>query len=164
MTTMNNKYTDPLARAVLGPFRCVNMIITVKTASGNTYTIGVVEGTDIQMSYKGGAEPIYGTRIPVISSGSFQVSFTITRWYFADAGQQDLLLNLFESETDFQLSGTLYDQSGTQVGNSKLTITGCRILKYRPKTGGADDIIGEEASGSGTNWDVSGFIGGETTP
>jgi hypothetical protein len=36
-------------------------------------------------------------------------------------------------------------------------------MKYRPKTGAANDIIGEEASGNGTNWDLSGFIQ-ETTP
>jgi hypothetical protein len=88
----------------------------------------------------------------------------LTRWYFADQGQQDLLLNLFESETNFELSGTLYDAKGCLVSNSVLKITGCRIYKYRPRTGGADDIVGEEAQGSGTNWDISGFIGGQTTP
>jgi hypothetical protein len=140
------------------------MVIKIKTASGYTYTVGVVEGADIQIGYKGGPEPIYGCRIPVHSAGSFEVTFTLTRWYFADQGQQDLLLSLFESETNFELSGQLYDAAGASVSNSTLKITGCRIYKYRPRTGGADDIIGEEASGSGTNWDISQFQGGQTTP
>jgi hypothetical protein len=72
-------------------------------------------------------------------------------------------LNLFASETSFSLSGQLYDNTGNSVSNSTLKITGCKIMKYRPKTGAANDIIGEEASGNGTNWDLSGFIQ-ETTP
>jgi hypothetical protein len=74
------------------------------------------------------------------------------------------LLNLFQSEVEFKLSGMLYDKSGQAVSQSTLTITGCRLYKYRPRTGGANDIIGEEASGSGTNWDLTGFVDGETTP
>ena len=163
MTNLSNKYTNPISNAVIGPFRCVDMVLSITTADGYTYTLGVVEGADITIGYKGGPEPIYGCRIPVHSAGSFEVSFTLTRWYFADDTQQDLLLNIFEQEMNFSLSGQLYDNSGCLIPNSKLTITGCHIYKYRPRTGGADDIIGEEASGSGTNWDVSGFVK-ETTP
>jgi hypothetical protein len=129
----------------------------------NTFTVGVVEGADITIGYKGGPEPIYGTRIPVQSAGSFEVTFSLTRWYFADDTQRDLLLNLMEGEINFSMSGSLYDASGNAIANSTITITGCRIYKYRPRTSGADDIIGEEASGSGTNWDISGFIQ-ESTP
>ena len=158
-------YTNPLSgRSVLGPFRCVNMVVKVITHGGTTYTVGVVEGMDIQMGYKGGPEPIYGQRIQVHSAGAFEVTFTLTRWYFADSGQEDLLLNLLQSETEFSLEGLLYDNAGNAVSNSTLKITGCRIYKYRPRTGGADDIIGEEASGSGTGWDLTGFVDGETTP
>jgi hypothetical protein len=162
--TGGTTYTDPLSgRTVLGPFRCVNMVVKI-TGPHATYTVGVVEGMDIQMSFKGGIEPIYGTRVPKHSAGSFDVTFTITRWYFADSGQQDLLLNLFNNEIIFSLEGDLYDASGNAVSSSALKITGCKVYKYRPRTGGADDIIGEEASGFGTNWDISGFISGETTP
>jgi hypothetical protein len=158
-------YNNPMSgNTVLGPFRCVNMLVKIITPSGHTYTVGVVEGMDITMSYKGGPEAIYGTRIQVHSAGAFDVTFTLTRWYFADAGQQDLLLNLMQSEVEFQLEGMLYDKSGQAVSQSTLKITGCRIYKYRPRTGGANDIIGEEGSGSGTNWDLSEFIDGETTP
>lgn len=157
-------YTNPVTNHVLGPYRCVNMVVKIITHSGNTYTVGVVEGMDIQMGYKGGPEPIYGCRTPVHSAGSFEVTFTVTRWYFADSGQEDLLLNLFQSETEFSLEGLLYDNTGNAVSSSTLKITGCRIYKYRPRTGGADDIIGEEASGSGTGWDLTGFVDNRTTP
>jgi hypothetical protein len=141
------------------------MVLKIYTASNPStgYTLGVVEGADIQMSYKSSADPIYGCRIPIVSLGAYEVTFTITRWYFADDTQRDLLLNLFASETSFSLEGQLYDNTGTVVTNSKLKIIGCKIDKYRPRTGSANDIIGEEASGKGTNWDLSGFIQ-ETTP
>jgi hypothetical protein len=140
------------------------MIITLVTPNNPSgFIVGVVEGADITIGYKGGAEPIYGTRIPVVSVGSFEVSFSLTRWYFADDSQRDLLLNLMEGELNFTMQGQLYDNSGAAVPNSVIKITGCRILKYRPRMGGADDIIGEEATGVGTNWDISGFID-ETTP
>jgi hypothetical protein len=145
------------------------MVVSVTTLHGGVgspteYTVGVVEGMDIQLSYKGGPEPVYGSRIPIHSAGEFDATFTITRWYFADTGQEDLLLNLMQAELEFKLSGKLYDAKGNAVSNSTLTLTGCRMYKYRPRTGGANDIIGEEASGSATYWDVSGFITGETTP
>ena len=164
MTNIQPHYTNPIQNTVYGPYRCVNMVLKIYTASAPSgYVLGVVEGADIQLDYKGSADPVYGCRIPIISLGAYEVTFTITRWYFADDSQKDLLLNLFASETSFSLSGQLYDNTGTSVSNSKLTITGCKIMKYRPKTGAANDIIGEEASGSGTNWDLTGFIQ-ETTP
>ena len=164
MPTIQPHYTNPIQNTVYGPYRCVNMVLKIYTTSTPSgYTLGVVEGVDIQLSYKGSADPVYGCRIPIVSLGAYEVSFTITRWYFADDTQRDLLLNLFASETSFSLSGQLYDNTGLSITNSKLTITGCKIMKYRPRTGSANDIIGEEASGMGTNWDLSGFIQ-ETTP
>lgn len=146
-----------------GPFRCVNMIVSIITTHG-TYTVGVVEGMDIQLGYKGGPEAVYGSRKPIHSAGSYDATFTLTRWYFADSGQEDLLLNLFQAELEFQLSGSLVDAKGNAQTNSTLKLTGCRMYKYRPRTGGAEDIIGEEAQGSATFWDVTGFRSGETTP
>lgn len=141
-----------------GPYRCTNMVIQiVDTVNSKTYTVGVVEGIDIDLSYAGGPEPTYGTRIQRHSAGSKIAKFTVTRWYYADEGYEDLLLDLFDGETSFSLIGYLVDSAGSEIkhdGNSatKITITGCRLYRWRPKTGGADDIIGEEASGSGTDW------------
>lgn len=140
----------------MGPFRCVNMVITV-VIGVTTYTIGVVEGMDIQLGYAGGAEPYYGSRTRKHSAGSREVSFTITRWYYADAAQEDLFLNMITDETIFTLSGALVDKDGISITNTTLTLTGCRLYKYRPKTGGADDVIGEEGNGQGTGWDTSDF-------
>lgn len=141
----------------MGPFRCVNMVVSVSLTGGSTYTVGVVEGMDIQIGYAGGAEPHYGSRTRKHSAGSKEVSFTITRWYYSDSHQEDLLLNLITNETEFSLSGSLVDKDGSAISNTTLQITGCRLYKYRPRTGGADDIIGEEGSGQGTGWSISGF-------
>lgn len=137
------------------------MVVTI-TIGGTPYTVGVVEGMDIQIGYKGGPEPYYGSRTPKHSAGSREVTMTVTRWYYSDTGQEDLLLNLITDETEFDLEGSLVDKDGSSISNTTLKITGCRLYKYRPRTGGADDIIGEEASGSGTGWDISGF--GPYTP
>lgn len=145
----------------MGPFRCVNMVVTMVVGI-TTYTVGVVEGMDIQLEYAGGPEPYYGSRIRKHSAGSKTVTFTVTRWYYADAAQEDLLLNLMDAETIFTLKGSLVDANGTPIANTTLEIDGCRLYKYRPKTGGADDIIGEEGSGSGTNWVLTNFK--PTTP
>jgi len=136
-----------------GPYRCVNMVVSI-TVDEVEYIIGVVEGLDIDLSYVGGTEPVYGTRTPKHSAGSKKATFSLTRWYYADAGQEDLLYSLFDGELTFTLSGYLLDpHDETEVSNTKITITGCRLYRWRPRTGGADDIIGEEASGSGTGWE-----------
>jgi len=140
----------------MGPYRCVNMVVTV-TINSTPYTVGVVEGMDIQIGYAGGAEPYYGSRTRKHSAGSRDVTFTITRWYYADDGQQNMFLNLITDETEFDLEGSLVDKDGAPIANTTLKITGCRLYKYRPRTGGADDIIGEEGSGQATGWDISGF-------
>jgi hypothetical protein len=134
-----------------GPYRCVNMVLSI-TVDAVEYTVGVVEGVDIDMSYAGGAEPYYGSRIRRHSAGSKAITFTLTRWFMADSGQEDLLLNLMDNETEFSLSGYLVDGDGVEITHTMVTITGCRLYRWRPRTGGADDIIGEEASGQGTNW------------
>jgi hypothetical protein len=135
-----------------GPFRCVNMVVTINIDSTD-YVVGVVEGLDIDLSYTGGTEPVYGTRTPRHSAGSKKATFTLTRWYYADAGQEDLLYRLFRDELTFTLKGHLLDpHAETEVSNTSITITGCRLYRWRPRTGGADDIIGEEAQGQGTGW------------
>lgn len=139
-----------------GPYRCTNMVLSI-TVDSTEYIVGVVEGVDIDLSYAGGAEPYYGSRIRRHSAGSKAITFTLTRWFYTDEGQEDLLLNLMDNETEFTLAGHLVDSEGLEISNTTVTITGCRLYRWRPRTGGADDIIGEEGSGQGTNWtfDVS---------
>lgn len=140
-----------------GPYRCTNLVIVI-TAGGTPYTVGVVEGLDIDLGYEGGAEPVYGSRTRVHSAGSKTVTFTLTRFFYADATQEDLLLDLFGNETTFTLQGSLVDADGAAIANTTIIITGCRLYRWRPRTGGADDIIGEEASGQGTGWTITGVV------
>lgn len=136
-----------------GPYRCVNMLVKI-VCGDTTYTVGVVEGFDIQIGYKGGAEPHYGSRTPMHSAGSKHGTFNVTRWFFTDAKQESLLLDLFLNELYFTLEGDLQDNTGVAIGHTQLKLTGCRLYKYRPRTGHADDIIGEEASGEATGWSM----------
>src|SRR3972149_5800576 len=107
-----------------GPYRCVNMVVSI-TVDEIDYTVGVVEGLDIDLSYVGGTEPVYGTRTPKHSAGSKKEQFTLTRWYYADAEQEDLLYRIFNEELSFTLSGYLLDpHAETEVSNTKVTITG----------------------------------------
>jgi hypothetical protein len=62
------------------------------------------------------------------------------------------LLDLFLAETEFDLEGDLQTNAGVAIPNTRLKLTGCRMYKFRPRTGHADDIIGEEASGQATGW------------
>jgi len=139
-----------------GPYRGTNLVLRVQIGA-QWYTVGVVEGCDIDFGFEGGPEPCYGTRIKSHSMGSKRISFTITRWYYTDDDQEDLLLDLFTAETPFTLEGYLVNQSGVQISNTTIQLTGCKIYRWRPRTGGADDILGEEASGFATDWDFSGF-------
>lgn len=137
-------------------FRGVNLVLTVDV-SGSPVIIGCVEGSDIDLGYEGGVESCYGTRIKSHSAGSKKISFTITRWYYADVGQEDLLLDLFDDETEFTIGGYLIDKDGVTISDTAIEITGCKIYNWKPRTGGAEDVIGEEARGFATNWDFSGF-------
>ena len=134
-----------------GPFRCTNMLVKL-TYGGTTYIVGVVEGYDINIGYKGGAEPYYGSRIRKHSAGSKEATFAITRWFYSDAGQENLLLDMFLNEVEFSLEGDLQTNDGVAIPHTQIQLTGCRGYKYRPRTGHADDIIGEEMSGQATNW------------
>lgn len=139
-----------------GPYRGVNFKIVI-TLGGTPYTIGCVEGSDIDFGYEGGPEACYGTRTKSHSAGSKKVTFTLTRWYYTDTGQEDLLLDMMANESTFTLTGSLIDKDGVAIANTSITITGCRLYGWKPRTGAADDIVGEEARGSGTGWDFSGF-------
>ena len=139
-----------------GPYRGVNLVLEV-TIVLTDYTIGVVEGSDIDFGYEGGPESCYGTRIKTHSAGSKAITFTITRWYYTDEAQEDLLLDLFTGETSFTLKGHLIDKDGDLISDTEIKLTGCRLYGWKPRTGGAEDILGEEARGSATNWDFTGF-------
>lgn len=140
-----------------GPYRGVNLVLQIDS-NGGFVTIGVVEGSDIDFGYEGGPESCYGTRTKSHSAGSKRISFTITRWYYTEAGKQDMLLDLFDNETTFSLQGHLIDKDGVQIANTTIKLTGCRLYRWHPRTGGAEDILGEEASGFATGWDFSGFV------
>jgi len=140
-----------------GPYRGVNLVLQIDS-NGGFVTVGVVEGSDIDFGYEGGPEACFGTRIKSQSAGSKRISFTLTRWYYTESGAQDLLLDLFKNETTFSLQGYLVDKDGVQIANTTIKLTGCRLYRWHPRTGGADDIIGEEASGFATDWDFTGFV------
>jgi len=139
-----------------GPYRGVNLVLRVQIGS-TWYTVGCVEGSDIDFGYEGGPESCYGTRIKSHSAGSKKITFTLTRWYYTDVGQEDLLLDLFTGETSFSLEGYLVDKDGVQISNTTIKLTGCRLYGWKPRTGGAEDILGEESRGSATDWDFTGF-------
>ena len=67
------------------------------------------------------------------------------------------MLDLFDDETEFDISGYLIDKDGSTISDTTIVISGCKILSWKPRTGGADDVLGEEARGFGTDWDFSGF-------
>lgn len=134
-----------------GPFRCTNMVITI-TVDSTPYTVGVVDGVDISLSYEGGAEPYYGSRIRKHSAGTKKASVSLTRWFYSDTGQEDLLLNLFKNEVEFSLEGSLSDNSGNSITGTSIKVNNVMLYEWKPKTGSADDLIGEEASGEGLDW------------
>lgn len=140
-----------------GPYRGVNLVLQIDDGSGYV-TVGVVDGNDIRLGYEGGPEACFGTRTKSHSAGSKKVSFTITRWYYTDSGQQDLLMDLFENETSFSLKGYLIDKDGNTISNTAIIISGCKLYAWGPTSGGADDLMGEEASGFATGWDLSGLV------
>lgn len=152
---INQEYNNKVI-VMAGPYRGVNMVLQLKT-NGSYLTIGCVEGSDIDFGFEGGPESCFGTRVKTHSAGSKKISFTLTRWYYTDAGQEDLLLDLFKNETPFTLKGYLIDKDGNEIGKTAIVITGCKLYGWKPRTGSAEDILGEESRGFGTDWDFSGF-------
>lgn len=133
------------------------------TYSGTVYTLGVVEGLDISLGFEGSPESVYGSRKKKHGHGSKAASFTIVRWFYSDrntpAGklttQEALLLDLFNGELEFTLEGSLITNAGVAIPNTSITLNECLIYRWRPRTGSADDIIGEEASGFATDWTIN---------
>jgi hypothetical protein len=130
-------------------------MVLVITYGSTYYTLSVVEGLDISLGYEGGPEAKYGSRLKSHSVGSKSASFTITRWYYADATQEDLLLDLFDGELQFTLNGSLQTNAGVAIANTSIQLSNCLIYRWRPRTGGADDIMGEEASGYALDWTIT---------
>jgi hypothetical protein len=137
-------------------FRGVNLVLTV-IVDDTTYILGCVEGSDIDLGYEGGAESSYGTRIKRIGKGSKKASLTITRWYYADEGQEDLLLDLFKNEDVFDVEGYLIDKDGTQISDTTIKIIGVQMMNWKPRTGGAEDVLGEEGRALAVDWDFTDF-------
>jgi len=137
-------------------FRAVDMILSVNV-DGVDKILGGVTGSDIDLGFEGQMEPCYGTRIKSHSTGSKNISFNISRWFYSDSGQEDLLFDMFDGHTKFTLEGYLIDNTGAQVGDSTIKITGCMIYGMKPRTGGPEDVITEEAKGYAEDWDFSEF-------
>jgi len=127
-------------------------MVLVLTYGDTTYTLTVVEGMDISLGFEGGPEAKYGSRIKSHSLGSKTAPFTITRWWYSDTGQEALFLDLFDGELTFTLKGSLITNAGVAIEHTSVTLTGCKLYRWSPRTGGADDIVGEEGSGFATDW------------
>jgi len=136
-----------------GPYKCKRMRVKIKNSlTGVEYTLGVVEGMDIECIKEGGVVPHYDSETGKHAVGTRHATFRIRRWFKTDNAQTDLLFALFNNETQFWLSGEI-----TNVSGSTLTLSGCLIYSYRPVTGGANDIVSEEARGECVDWATSGI-------
>lgn len=132
--------------AIGGPFKCKRMRITV-VVGGVSYVLGVVEGMDMRMLKEGGVVPHYDSETGKHAVGFRHGTFRIRRWFKADSGQGNLLFDLFNGETTFELHGEITGKTG-----STLTLSNCLIYEYGPVTGGANDIVSEEARGEAVDW------------
>jgi hypothetical protein len=111
--------------------------------------------------FDGNAEPHYGSRTKKHSAGVKEASLTLSRWLYADKTQEKLLLNLFDQEKEFDLTGSLADKNGDEITGTKITLKDVLLYQWKPKTGAANDIIAEEAQGEALDWDISGFTDSE---
>jgi len=129
------------------PFKCKKMRIKV-VIGGTTYTLGTVEGVVRELIKEGGVVPHYDSETGKHAIGTRHATFRVTRWFKTDvSAQHDLLYDLFNNETHFLLSGEIVGQLG-----SKITLSDCVIYGYSPRTGGANDIVAEEARGEALDW------------
>lgn len=136
-----------------GPYKCKRMRVKVTEAThGVEVCLGVVEGMDIELIREGGVVPHYDSETPKHAVGTRHATFRLRRWFKTDYQHTDLLFDLFDNETQFWLSGELSNISG-----STIMLSGCLIYSYRPVTGGANDIVSEEARGECVDW-VAGTI------
>jgi len=129
-----------------GPFKCKRMRIVVGTT-----TLGVVEAYDIELIREGGVTPHYDSETGKHAVGTRHATFRLRRWFYADDGKEDLIYDLFEGDgvdpDHFDMSGEISGESG-----SKITLISCCIYSYSPRTGGANDIVAEEARGEAIDW------------
>jgi len=119
---------------------------------GTTYTLGVVEGMDIELIREGGVTPHYDSETGQHAIGTQRATFRVRRWFKADDENTDLIYDLFNDKTHFDLYGTLYPD-GTLLAGSQIGLSDCVIYSYAPRTGSANDIVAEEGRGEATRWD-----------
>ena len=129
-----------------GPYKCKRMRIVVGTT-----TLGVVEAYDIELIREGGVTPHYDSETGKHAVGTRHATFRLRRWFYADSGEENLIYDLFQGDgvdpDHFDMSGEL---SG--VAGSRITLISCCIYSYAPRTGGANDIVAEEARGEAIDW------------
>ena len=126
-----------------GPYRCTSMLVKVNAA-----TVGVVTGMDINLTKEGGTvEFVYGSETGFITFGGKRGTFTLSRWFYVSTEDTDLLYDLFNDGTTFTLSGEI-----NGVSNTTITLTGCKARTWKPVTGDANSLVGEEISGEATGW------------
>ena len=125
----------------VGPFKCTKMLVKI---DGNT--VGVVEGMDIECQRDGGVEHYYGSEEGKHAIGGKKATFSLRRWFMTDT-DTDLLYDLFNLKLPFGLSGEI-----DGVSNSQLSLSNCIAYRYRPRTGGANDIVAEEGRGEALSW------------
>ena len=137
------------------PYKAKNMRIYVVHGIGveeTTYTLGVVEGLVRELIKEGGVVPHYDSETGEHAIGTRHATFSITRWFKANTGQTDLLYDLHRNEIHFNLEGEIIPESGVPVTGSKITLSDCVIYTYSPRSGGANDILAEEARGEAKDW------------
>lgn len=133
------------------PFRNVNFNLEIDDGSGYA-TVGCVVGSDFNFEYEGAPENIYGNREKSHSVSAKRINFTLTRWYYSNSGREDLLLDLFNSETTFTLRGFVTDKDENEVEDAEFTVTNCLIYDWKPVSGSAEDILGEQVLVCSANW------------
>ena len=129
-----------------GPYKCKKMRVTI-VVGATQYTLGVVEGFDIECTKEGGVVPHYDSETGKHAVGTRSATFRIRRWFKADDSNTDLIYDLFNDETHFNLYGEI-----AGVAGSRIALSDCLLYTYAPRTGGANDIAAEEGSGEARDW------------
>jgi len=70
----------------VGPFKAKRLRVTViNCATGESYTLGVVEGLDIKLHKEGGVVPHYDSETGKHAVGTRHGTFRIKRWFKTDS-------------------------------------------------------------------------------
>ena len=125
-----------------GPYKGKDLVIKI---DGNT--LAVVEAIDIGLEREGGIVGVFGSATGYHAKGMKRATFTVRRWVATDT-DTDLLYDLYDLDLPFELS-----EEVSGVSNTKLSISNCEAYRYRYVTGGVNEIIAEEISGEGVQWD-----------